>query len=106
MSSIKNKDAREIGAEWLSKQAFDQLGIRNFLANEQKWPQEDISLAEAHIISRTVYPASELKTVSFIKENSAVCELTGYDRDKVTKDKLYRISHRLYAIKDQLENYL
>ena len=106
MSSIKNKDAREIGAEWLSKQAFDQLGIRDFLANEQKWPQEDISLAETHIISRTVYPASELKTVSFIKENSAVCELTGYDRDKITKDKLYRISHRLYAVKDQLENYL
>ena len=106
MSSIKNKDAREIGAEWLSKQAFDQLGIRDFLANEQQWSQEDISLAETHIISRTVYPASELKTVSFIKENSAVCELTGYDRDKVTKDKLYRISHRLYAVKDQIENYL
>jgi len=26
MSMLKNKDAREIGAEWLCKQAFDQLG--------------------------------------------------------------------------------
>ena len=27
MSTLKNKDAREIGAEWLCKQAFDQLEI-------------------------------------------------------------------------------
>ncbi len=105
LSSLKNKDAREAGAEWLCKQAFDQLGIVGFL-QKQGWPQNDISLATTHIISRAVYPASELKTVSFIKENSAVCELTGYDMDKVTKDKLYRISHRLYSIKDGLEGHL
>ena len=106
VSSLKNKDAREIGAEWLCKQAFNQLGIRDFLVNQQQWTPEDISLAETHIISRAVYPASELKTVSFIKENSAVCEITGYDKDKITKDKLYKISHKLYRVKDQLENYL
>jgi len=106
LSSIKNKDAREIGAEWLCKQAFDQLCIGEFLGKQKDWGQEDISLATTHIISRAVYPASELKTVSFIKENSAVCEITGYDREKVTKDKLYRISHSLYAVKDELENYL
>jgi hypothetical protein len=106
LSSIKNKDAREIGAEWLCKQAFDQLCIGKFLGKQKDWGQEDISLATTHIISRAVYPASELKTVSFIKENSAVCEITGYDREKVTKDKLYRISHSLYAVKDELENYL
>ena len=106
VSSLKNKDAREIGAEWLCKQAFDQLGIRYFLANQQQWIPEDISLAETHIISRAVYPASELKTVSFIKENSAVCEITRYDKEKITKDKLYKISRKLYSVKDQLENYL
>jgi len=31
MSTLKNKDARKIGAEWLCKQAVDQLGIGNFL---------------------------------------------------------------------------
>jgi hypothetical protein len=103
---LKNKDAKEIGAEWLCKQAFDQLGIRDFLINQQQWTPEDISLAETHIISRAVYPASELKTVSFIKDNSAVCEITGYDKEKITKDKLYKISHKLYSVKDQLENYL
>jgi hypothetical protein len=68
MSTLKNKDAREIGAEWLCKQAFNQLGIGNFLS-EQGWDDEKISLATTHIISRAVFPASELNTVSFIKEN-------------------------------------
>lgn len=105
LSTLKNKDGREIGAEWLCKQAFDQLGIATFLQNKG-WVQNDISLAAAHIISRAIYPASELKTVSFIKENSAISEITGTDRDNVTKDKLYKISHDLYSVKDELENYL
>ncbi len=105
MKSLKNSDAREVGAEWLCKQAFDQLEIARFL-EEQGWLQEQISLASTHIISRAVYPASELKTSSYIKENSAICEITGYDREKVSKDRLYGISHKLYSVKDQLEQYL
>lgn len=105
LSTLKNKDAREIGAEWLCKQAFDQLGIGNFL-REYGWDEEKIALATAHIISRAVYPASELKTVSYIKENSAITEITGIDREKITKDLLYGISHKLNKIKDPLEQYL
>lgn len=105
VDTVKNKNAREIGAEWLCKQAFDQLNISGFL-RQSRWSEEKISLATTHIISRAVYPASELKTVLFAKENSAVCELTGYDKDKLTKDKLYEISKELYYIKDQLESYL
>jgi len=105
MSSIKNSDAREIGAEWMCKQAFDQLGIGEFLYNE-KWTESQISLAATHIISRAVFPASELKTVSFIKDNSAVCELTYAEKQKITKDQLYGISHKLFSVKDKLEQYL
>ena len=63
-------------------------------------------MAATHVISRAVYPASEYKTVSWIKENSAICELTGYDIEKVTKDKLYGITKALYKEKSELENYL
>jgi len=105
MGTLKNKDAREIGAEWLCKQAFDQLEIGQFL-QQQGWGKEKISLAATHIISRAVYPASELKTVSWIKENSAISEITGYGKEKVTKDLLYGISHQLYGVKQPLEQYL
>ena len=73
---------------------------------QQGWDDSDIRLALTHIISRAVYPASELKTSSWINENSAVCEITGFDREKVTKDQLYRISTKLYNEKEALEQYL
>jgi transposase len=105
LSTVKNKNAREIGAEWLCAQAFGQLGIGGFL-RRKSWGEEQVSLAMTHIISRAVYPASELKTASFIKDNSAITEVTGHDRGKITKDRLYKISHELYRAKDELENYL
>ncbi len=105
LSTMKNKDANEVGGEWLCKQSFDQLGIGDFL-RQQKWTEDKIALATTHIISRTVYPASELKTVSYIKENSAISDITGIEKDKITKDQLYSISHKLYSVKDKLERYL
>jgi hypothetical protein len=103
--SVENKSIREVGAEWLCMQAIRQLNMAEFLV-QKDWPQESIQLALTHIISRAVYPASELRTSKWIKQNSSVCELTGYLEDKITKDKLYGISHRLYTVKDELEKHL
>jgi hypothetical protein len=103
--SVENKNIREAGAEWLCMQAIRQLNIPDFLV-QQEWPQESIQLALTHIISRAVYPASELRTSQWIKQNSSVCEITGYPEEKITKDKLYGISHRLYKVKDELEKHL
>lgn len=105
VNSIKNKDVREIGAEWLSYQAVEQLNIASFL-KDKNWSDEETQLALTHIISRAVYPASELETTRWIKENSAICEVTGYDIERVTKDKLYGIAKKLYSVKDDLEQHL
>ena len=106
INSLRNKAIREIGGEWLCYQALSQLGIDKFLSSQADWKDEEVRLALTHIISRAVYPASELKTTRWIKENSAVCELTGFPVEKITKDRLYQISHRLYSLKESLENYL
>jgi hypothetical protein len=98
INSIRNKDVREIGAEWLSFQAMQQLQMARFLEG-QGWGGDDIRLAQSHIIARAVYPASELATARWMRENSSVCEVAGYDIEKVTKDQLYRISKKLYAEK-------
>ncbi len=103
--TIENKDVVEVGSEWLCSQALDQLGIGSFL-QQRSWSDEHIQLAYTHIISRAVYPASEFKTAKWIKQNSGVCEITNYPLQKITKDKLYSISHRLYEQKEGLEKYL
>ncbi|MDP2422843.1 MAG: IS1634 family transposase [Bacteroidales bacterium] len=105
LNTIKNKKIREVGAEWISLQAAKQIRIDRYLEN-RAWTPEEISLAMSHIVSRAIYPASELKTVLFMQENSSICELTGYDANQLTKDRLYQISKKLYAEKEGLEKYL
>lgn len=105
INSLRNRDVREIGSEWLCFQALGQLNLLGFLSG-LGWEEEDINLAMTHIISRAVYPASELETVRWIRENSSVCEITGYPIEKITKDRLYKISLRLFAIKLEIEEFL
>ena len=103
--TMKHSNAREIGAESMCFNEWEQLGIAEVL-KAQGWNQEQIQLAATQVVSRAVYPASELKTSRWIKENSAICELTGYDPDQITKDKLYTSALDLFEVKDVLEKHL
>lgn len=105
VETIKHRDAREIGSEWMCYHTWEKLGLSTLLQS-QGWDQEQMQLAATQVISRAVYPASELKTARWIKENSAVCELTGYAMEKITKDKLYQSALSLYQIRDALEKHL
>jgi len=58
------------------------------------------------VICRAVYPASELATARWTNENSTICELTGFQNDKMNKDKLYRDAKKLYGIMEGLGQHL
>jgi len=105
VNSLENREVRELGGEWLCLQTVRHLGIDRYLESK-KWEDHDRDLALAHIVCRAVYPASELKTLRYMQENSAICELLGLDIHDITKDRLYTVSRRLYAEKDGLENHL
>ena len=105
VDTLRHSNVREIGSEWICHQTVEELGISKSLS-AAGFTAEQIKLAITQIVSRAVYPASELKTVSWIKENSAIGELTGYDGQTITKDKLYESALRLYTVKDQLEQHL
>jgi hypothetical protein len=103
--SIKHKEAREIGTEWICANTWNQLKLTE-LFEELGWPQEKIQLAMTQVISRAVYPGSELATSKWIKDNSAICDITGYATHKITKDKLYQSALDLYKHKETIEKYL
>jgi hypothetical protein len=105
LESIEHKQVREFGAESIALQALEQLNFREVLQS-QNWSESQINLSLAQIVSRAVYPASEYKTVDWMLENSSILELTGYDSDALTKDKLYKNALALYEIKEVLEKYL
>ena len=105
IESLQHSNVREIGAEWICYNTWNKLQLTEFL-QKLGWSDTQIQLAATQIISRAVYPASELKTSSWIKENSAICEVTGYDMTQITKDKLYDSALQLYEVKDELEKHL
>jgi len=105
IESLQHSNVREIGAEWICYNTWNKLQLTEFL-QKQGWSDTQIQLAATQVISRAVYPASELKTSSWIKENSAICEVTGYDMMQITKDKLYDSALKLYEVKDELEKHL
>ena len=105
LDEIVHKEGKEIGAEWMCYQTLQDLGVKNLLL-AQGFTDQQSQLALTQIISRAVYPSSELRTSKWIADNSAVCELTKYDESKITKDKLYDGALRLYGAKTALENHL
>lgn len=105
IDTIEHKEVKEIGSEWMCYNTWQKLKIDEVLLRNG-FSEQEIQLAQTQIISRAVYPASELATAKWIKENSAVCELTGFPVDKMNKDRLYRGAKKLYNIKEDLEQHL
>ena len=103
--TLQHSNVREIGSESICDTTWNKLQLTELLL-VQGFTEEEAKLAATQVISRAVYPASELKTTRWIKDNSAVCELTGYDINKITKDKLYQSALHLYEAKDALEKHL
>jgi len=106
INSIKHEEVRDIGSEWLCKQAMEQLNFRELLTNNCGFSESATNLTLAHIASRAVYPASENKTAQWMKENSAVAGLFNQPIDKINRFKLYTASNNLYNKKDIIEKQL
>lgn len=58
IDSVEHTDARNVGAEWLCKQAMDELSLEDFLRTEG-WTGNSINTALSHLIVRTVYTPLE-----------------------------------------------
>ena len=106
VDTVEHTDAREVGAEWICLQAIRELQIDKFLEREG-WSEIRINTALAHLITRTVYAPSELKSMDIMRDNSAVCELlTGSEEWQPGFHAIYNVAPSLYELKDKLENHL
>ena len=104
--TVEHTDAREVGAEWICLQAIRELQIDRFLEREG-WSEIRINTALAHLITRTVYAPSELKSMDIMRDNSAVCELlTGSEEWQPGFHAIYNVAPSLYELKDKLESHL
>lgn len=105
VDTMSHTDARDVGCEWLCLQTIRQLGLDTFLRSIG-WSDDKVKVTLAHLITRTVYTPSELKSISIMQENSSVCELLDLPMAKITPRRVYRVADDLYSIKEKLERYL
>ena len=106
VNTIKHTDAREIGAEWVCLQVIRELEIDRFLQREG-WSEKQIDATLAHLIIRTIYSPSELKSMRIMDENSAVCELVSGNQEwRPGFQSIYKVAPSLYELKEKLESHL
>ena len=105
VDTLKHTDARDIGAEWLCLQAIRQIGFDRFLRS-LGWSEEQVKLAVGHLIVRTIYTPSELKSMRIMRDNSGVCELLDLAIESVTQRKVYSVADRFLKEKAKIEKYL
>lgn len=106
INTLTQHTARNVGRESLCRSTLDLLGIRQFLSSLQDWTSEQVDLALMQIVARSIYPYSELKTVRYLHENSALLEMFHIKKESVTKDALYKSAQRLWDVHSQLEDFL
>ena len=105
IDSLTQHEARTIGPEALCHSTLNVLQISKFLYSKG-WSRDQVTLAMIQIIARSIYPYSELKTVKYLKENTALAELFKFDKEKITKDALYKSALRLWDVHRDLEDWL
>nr|WP_237581570.1 IS1634 family transposase [Prevotella ihumii] len=106
LATAEHTDARNVGAEWLCKQTIDKLGLEEFL-RDQGWSNHSIHTALSALIIRTVYAVSERSSYYYLRDNSAAAELyTGSQDWTPGINALYKVTDKLYELKEKIERHL
>ena len=78
LETLTQHEARIIGCENLCNSTMRMLDIRKYLTS-RGWKRDQINFALMQIIARAIYPYSELKTVRYLRENTALAEMFGIE---------------------------
>lgn len=105
INSLEEEDIREVGAEWLSKQAIDLSGLPVYLRGKG-YSEYQVNTMLISLICKMVHPSSELEAERWLKENTALCELYNLEADDINRHDLYRANNRYLKHKEEIEEVL
>jgi len=104
LDTIEQIESRNIGGEWLMKQAMQKLGIEKILSGTGM-SKEEILFAQMLLTAKAIHPSSELETERWLHENSATKELYNIN-EKVSRYRLYKAATQMYDYKADIDNQL
>jgi len=92
IGTIENSDIKTVGSEHLAYETAKKINLIGILS-ECGLSEKEINSAMATIIGRLIAPGSEVSTVNYLRNNSALDEILATDFSNLHKNKLYKISH-------------
>lgn len=104
VGQVEHTDASPVGPSWVGWEAWCQLGLSQCLA-KLGWSQAQVDASAATVIHRLVAPGSERALQAWLPQ-SALPELWGRNVAAGGKDRFYRISDKLLAVRAELEAHL
>lgn len=96
---------RSVGGEHVGLQAFNDLGLGDKLS-ELGFNGPDIAAAAGAVIGRMCQPGSEKATLEWLRDKSGLGELLDHDYEKISLDRMYRITDKLHQFKEEIESHL
>jgi len=102
MSSAVTSSSRSAGAELLVHDAWKLLELPKIL-RDLGFNKSERSLAEAVVAARMIEPGSDLHTWQWLRNNSAIGELTEEPLSEVGRNRVYAIADRLCGVREQIE---
>ncbi len=105
LDTLTLSNPKSIGVEHLLYEMITELGLDEKLQSLELTPMQ-FNAALGVMIAKASAPASEASSLRWLQEQSAAGELFGADYTKMSSNTFYRISDRLLAHKEEIENYL
>ncbi len=105
LNSLKHTEVRSIGAEHVALSVYKELEIDKVL-KENGFSEHQREVAALSIIGRLVYPESEKSTREWAINKSGLDSLLNTSFSKLSNNSLYRITDKLYSLKETLESHL
>lgn len=105
LESVEQTESKEIGGEWLVKQAFERLDMNNIL-RQAGLSESDLAIAQMLLTAKLLHPSSELETERWLKENSAAAQLYEKPQENISRYKLYKAADKMYENKEFIDKKL
>ena len=100
--SLELLDPRTVGVESLALHAIRTLKIDESLKSAG-FNTVDLAGAIGQIVGRIAHPGSERQTLRWLQQSSSLGELWGYDFERLSLTRLYRVSDALVGCQAKVE---
>jgi hypothetical protein len=106
INSFTSDSCLQIGGEYLCFQAFEELGLENFLRNDLQCDELQTKQALIALLGRLLFPGSELSNQMWINEHSGILEFYPLPTGQINRNQLHQSALLLYDNRFTLQKHI